>query len=131
MTLVDHLRTELRGAMKARDRAAVAALREAIAAIANAETGLVSDSATAQTLSEHVAGAAAAGVTPLAMAWIGDSVPYERRQEVLARLIGATTLGMIAGQWLGGVLADTLGWRSAFAMLSACKRSPSGVVHCR
>lgn len=61
MTLVDHLRTELRGAMKARDRAAVAALREAIAAIANAETGLVSDSATAQTLSEHVAGAAAAG----------------------------------------------------------------------
>ncbi len=66
-----------------------------------------------------LAGAAAAGVTPLAMAWIGDSVPYERRQEVLARLIGATTLGMIAGQWLGGVLADTLGWRSAFAMLSA------------
>ncbi|MGC4154251.1 MAG: hypothetical protein QM628_14405 [Propionicimonas sp.] len=61
MTLVDHLRTELRGAMKARDRAAVAALREAIAAIANAETGLVSDSATTQTLSEHVAGAAAAG----------------------------------------------------------------------
>lgn len=61
MTLVDHLRTELRGAMKARDRAAVAALREAIAAISNAETGLVSDSATAQTLSEHVAGAAAAG----------------------------------------------------------------------
>jgi uncharacterized protein YqeY len=61
MTLVDHLRTELRGAMKARDRAAVTALREAIAAIANAETGLVSDSATAQTLSEHVAGAAAAG----------------------------------------------------------------------
>lgn len=61
MSLVDHLRTELRGAMKARDRAAVAALREAIAAVANAETGLVEDPATTQSLSEHVAGAAAAG----------------------------------------------------------------------
>ncbi len=65
-----------------------------------------------------LSGAAAAGVTPLAMAWIGDSVPYERRQAVLARLIGATTLGMIAAQVLGGVLADTIGWRSAFALLA-------------
>jgi len=65
-----------------------------------------------------LSGAAAAGVTPPAMAWIGDSVPYERRQAVLARLIGATTLGMIAGQTLGGVLADTLGWRSAFVLLA-------------
>ena len=64
------------------------------------------------------AGAAAAGVTPLGMAWIGDNVPYERRQEVLAQLIGATTLGLIAGQSLGGVLADTVGWRSAFWSLA-------------
>ena len=56
MSLVDHLRTELRGAMKARDLAAVAELREAIAAIANAETGLVGDSSTNQALSEHVHG---------------------------------------------------------------------------
>ena len=65
-----------------------------------------------------LAGAAAAGVTPLGMAWIGDHVPYERRQEVLAQLIGATTLGLIAGQSLGGVLADTIGWRSAFWSLA-------------
>lgn len=65
-----------------------------------------------------LAGAAAAGVTPLGMAWIGDQVPYERRQEVLAQLIGATTLGLIAGQSLGGVLADTVGWRSAFWSLA-------------
>lgn len=65
-----------------------------------------------------LSGVAAAGVTPLAMAWIGDSVPYERRQAVLARLIGATTLGMIAAQTLGGVLADTVGWRSAFVLLA-------------
>jgi predicted MFS family arabinose efflux permease len=65
-----------------------------------------------------LSGIAAAGVTPLAMAWIGDNVPYERRQEVLAQLLGATTLGLIAGQSLSGVLADTLGWRSAFVLLS-------------
>lgn len=64
-----------------------------------------------------VSGIAAAGVTPLVMAWIGDNVPYQRRQEALARLIGATTLGLIAGQSLGGVLADSVGWRSAFVLL--------------
>jgi MFS transporter, YNFM family, putative membrane transport protein len=68
--------------------------------------------------SRALSGIAAAGVTPLAMAWIGDNVPYERRQEVLAQLIGATTLGLIAGQSLGGVLADSLGWRSAFVLLA-------------
>jgi len=65
-----------------------------------------------------LAGVAAAGVTPLAMAWVGDHVPYARRQEVLARLIGATILGMIAGQSIGATLADTLGWRSAFLGLA-------------
>jgi MFS transporter, YNFM family, putative membrane transport protein len=64
-----------------------------------------------------VAGIAAAGVTPLAMAWIGDNVPYERRQAVLAQLIGATTLGLIAGQSVGGLLAESLGWRSGFIVL--------------
>ena len=64
------------------------------------------------------AGAAAGGIVPLALAWIGDTVAYERRQEVLARLMLATISGMIAGQWLGGVLADAFGWRSVFAGLS-------------
>jgi len=50
----------------------------------------------------------------LTMAWIGDRVPYSQRQEVLARLLGSTVLGMMAGSWAGGVLADTVGWRSAF-----------------
>jgi len=63
-------------------------------------------------------GATAAAVIPLTMAWIGDAVPYERRQEVLARLLGATVVGMIAGQWAGGFFADTLGWRSVFVALA-------------
>lgn len=66
------------------------------------------------TLARVVNGAAAAGVIPLAMAWVGDNVPYERRQPVLARLMGSMVLGVIAGQWLSGVFADTLGWRYGF-----------------
>lgn len=63
-------------------------------------------------------GTAAAGIIPLTMAWIGDSVAYEQRQEVLARLLGATVFGMICGQWFGGILSDVFGWRSAFAVLA-------------
>lgn len=65
-----------------------------------------------------LSGVAAAGIVPLTMAWIGDGVPYARRQEVLARLLGATVFGMIAGQWLGGLIAETLGWRLAFVLLA-------------
>ncbi|MCC6870382.1 MAG: MFS transporter [Burkholderiales bacterium] len=66
-----------------------------------------------------LSGAAAAGVTPLAMAWIGDHVGYAQRQEALARLVGSAILGMVAAQWLGGLLAETIGWRSALVALAA------------
>jgi len=68
--------------------------------------------------SRFISGATAAGIVPLTMAWIGDNVAYERRQEVLAQLLGATVCGMIAGQWLGGVVADTWGWRADFVLLA-------------
>jgi predicted MFS family arabinose efflux permease len=49
---------------------------------------------------------------------VGDNVPWEQRQPVLARLMGATISGMIAGQWLSGVFAETLGWRSGFVAVA-------------
>jgi predicted MFS family arabinose efflux permease len=63
-------------------------------------------------------GASAAGIIPLSMAWLGDQVSYERRQETLAKLMSATVTGMMAGQWFGGWAAQALGWRSAFGVLS-------------
>ena len=63
-------------------------------------------------------GAAAAGIIPLSMAWIGDQVPYEQRQETLARLMVATVTGMMAGQWFGGFATETLGWRTALGVLA-------------
>jgi len=69
--------------------------------------------------SRAMSGAAAAGIVPLTMAWIGDTVPFEERQPVLAKLLGATVFGMTCGQWAGGLLADSLGWRVAFVLLGA------------
>ncbi|MDR6535085.1 putative MFS family arabinose efflux permease [Variovorax soli] len=64
-------------------------------------------------------GMAAAGIVPLAMAWIGDAVAYEARQATLARLLLGTLSGMVIGQLLGGLFAETApGWRGAFAVLS-------------
>ena len=63
-------------------------------------------------------GAAAAGIIPLSMAWVGDQVPYERRQETLAKLMSATVIGMMSGLWFGGFASDMLGWRSAFVLLA-------------
>jgi predicted MFS family arabinose efflux permease len=64
-------------------------------------------------------GIAAAGVIPLAMAWIGDAVPYDQRQATLARLLTGTISGMMAGQLAGGLFAESAaGWRAAFVSLS-------------
>jgi predicted MFS family arabinose efflux permease len=65
-------------------------------------------------------GIAAAGVIPLSMAWIGDAVPYERRQATLAQLLTGTLSGMMFGQLAGGLFADSrFGWRGAFLALTA------------
>jgi predicted MFS family arabinose efflux permease len=60
-------------------------------------------------------GMAAAGVVPLSMALVGDSVSFEERQPALARLLVGTLSGMMAGQLAGGIFADLqVGWRGAF-----------------
>lgn len=65
-------------------------------------------------------GVAAAGVIPLAMAWVGDTVPYEQRQVTLARLLMGSLSGMMAGQLAGGLFADSAaGWRGAFLAVCA------------
>lgn len=60
----------------------------------------------------------AAAIIPLSMAWIGDTVRYEQRQETLARVGLGTTLGITGGQLAGGLLTDTLGWRWAFVFMT-------------
>lgn len=66
-----------------------------------------------------VSGGAAAGIFPLAMAWIGDNVSYDRRQVALASLVSSGVTGMLVGQWISGMVAQWIGWRPVFALLAA------------
>jgi predicted MFS family arabinose efflux permease len=69
-------------------------------------------------LARVLAGATAAAIIPLSMAWIGDVVAYEKRQPVLARFLIGQILGMSGGVWLGGFAADHLSWRTPFFLLA-------------
>ena len=75
-----------------------------------------------------LAGAAAAAVIPLAMAWIGDSVPYERRQPVLARFLIGQITGFASGVWAGGYTAEHLPWRTPFVGVAVLFLGAAGVL---
>lgn len=60
----------------------------------------------------------AAALIPLAMAWVGDTVPSGQLQEMLTRTGLGSTLGIVGGQLAGGLLTDALGWRWAFVFLT-------------
>ncbi len=69
-------------------------------------------------LARMATGLAAAAIIPLSMAWIGDNVRFDQLQETLARVGLGTTLGIGAGQLVGGLMTHTLGWRWAFVVLA-------------
>jgi predicted MFS family arabinose efflux permease len=64
-------------------------------------------------------GATTAALIPLSMAWIGDVVPFQDRQATLAKFMSGQIFGLVSGQALGGLFADTVGWRWAFVFLAA------------
>ena len=66
-----------------------------------------------------LSGMLAAAIIPLSIAWLGDVIPYEQRQPVLARFLIGQIMGLASGVWLGGVAADHLGWRVPYAVLTA------------
>ncbi len=70
------------------------------------------------TLARLASAAFASWIIPLGMAYIGDVVPYERRQQVLARYLSGQISGQLFGQAAGGVLGDIFGWRGVFFVLS-------------
>ena len=64
-------------------------------------------------------GLATGWIIPFAMAFIGDVIPYERRQQVLGSFLSGQILGQMFGQAAGGVLGDYFGWRNVFFILAA------------
>jgi len=92
---------------------ALTCLASTVGSLAAAFAGGLDQLVTARVLT----GIAAAGVIPLAMAWIGDTVAYEQRQTTLARFLTGQILGVIGGQFIGGVFTETVGWRWAFGFV--------------
>jgi predicted MFS family arabinose efflux permease len=64
-------------------------------------------------------GVTSSAIIPLAIAWLGDNVSYDKRQATLARFLTGQTLGLMTGAAMGGALGDWLGWRAVFWVLTA------------
>jgi len=64
-----------------------------------------------------VAGITIGALIPLSMAWIGDVVPYERRQATIARFLIGQMLGVAFGAAAAGLLGAWFGWRAIFVVL--------------
>ena len=64
-------------------------------------------------------GLATGWIVPFALAFVGDVIPYECRQQVLGRFLSGQILGQMFGQAAGGVLGDYFGWRNVFFILAA------------
>ena len=65
-------------------------------------------------------GACAAAVIPLALAYIGDVVPYGQRQAAIAALMAFTALGNVLSTAVGGIVGDFLSWRALFGLYGVC-----------
>ena len=63
-----------------------------------------------------LAGIAAGGVIPVAMAAIADRVGMAERQVALSRLLAAMVMGQVAGSFLSGFVGEYAGWRAAFVL---------------
>lgn len=63
-------------------------------------------------------GATVGAIVPLAMAWIGDAVPYERRQPVLARFLIGHMFGIALAATASGWLGERHGWQAVFYALT-------------
>ena len=94
----------------------------ALSAITVALCGLAS-SLGILALARLASGMTAAWILPLALAFIGDTVPYEQRQHVLGRFMAGQIIGQMTGQAAGGILGDLFGWRMVFFR---CRTSLAG-----
>lgn len=64
-----------------------------------------------------ISGITVGALIPLSMAWIGDTVPYERRQATIARYLIGQMFGVAAGASAAGWLAEAFSWRAIFVVL--------------
>jgi DHA1 family inner membrane transport protein len=56
---------------------------------------------------------------PSSYAYVGDEVPFDRRAQVMGRVMFGWAGSMLLGVPLGGALSELVGWRGALAALGA------------
>lgn len=66
-----------------------------------------------------LAGAAAGGIFPIALAVIGDRVPVAQRQVAIGKILFAAMSGNLLGATAAGVIGDLIGWRGVFFTTAA------------
>ncbi|HSG76264.1 MAG TPA: MFS transporter [Burkholderiales bacterium] len=93
------------------------ALITAISAAGNLACALAPSLATL-VVARFLTGATVGGIVPLAMAWIGDAVAYDRRQLVLARFLVGHMLGVAFATTASGFLGERYGWQAVFVLLA-------------
>lgn len=64
-------------------------------------------------------GLAAGAVFPVALAWVGDQVPYERRQGVIGQLLRGMVFSQLLAGPFSGLLGGAAGWQAVFLALGA------------
>ncbi|MCQ4161823.1 MFS transporter [Roseomonas sp. GC11] len=64
-------------------------------------------------------GAAGGAIIPLAMAWIGDNVPYAERQATLSRFMTGMVMAQLLTGPISGAVGQALGWRAVFLLVGA------------
>jgi predicted MFS family arabinose efflux permease len=69
-------------------------------------------------LARFATGATVGAIVPLSIAWIGDTVPYEKRQPVLARFLIGNMTGVALATTVSGWLGELYGWRAIFFALT-------------
>jgi predicted MFS family arabinose efflux permease len=79
-----------------------------------------------------VAGAAAGGVIPAALALLGDRIPIMYRQVAISRFLVAVITGQLLGSSLAGIAAEYIGWRGVFGfsavlLMAACAATIIGL----
>jgi predicted MFS family arabinose efflux permease len=66
-----------------------------------------------------LSGAAAAGIIPVCLAYIGDHTPYDQRQATIAKFLTGIVLAQVLAAPLGGIVGEALGWRPLFLIMGA------------
>ncbi|MFD9354011.1 MFS transporter [Streptomyces sp. NPDC060031] len=71
-------------------------------------------------LGRALAGASAAALLPVMVAYVGDRLPFERRQRTVASLLAAGAVGTAGATVVAGVFTHLWSWRAAILLVAVC-----------